>query len=60
MEGEQAVVHCDSTKGSFSMRFYRDWSPHGYDRAVEMFEKVNNNNSDDQNQKSSQECIHLV
>jgi hypothetical protein len=22
------------------MRFHRDWSPHGYDRAVELFEKV--------------------
>lgn len=40
MEKEQAVIECDTTKGPFQMRFYRAWSPIGYDRAVELYEKV--------------------
>ncbi|KAL7576617.1 hypothetical protein ACA910_005555 [Epithemia clementina (nom. ined.)] len=39
MKDEQAVIECDTTKGSFQMRFYRAWSPNGYDRAVELYEK---------------------
>ncbi|KAL7566453.1 hypothetical protein ACA910_000931 [Epithemia clementina (nom. ined.)] len=36
---EQALIECDTTKGPLQMRFYRAWSPHGYDRAVELYEK---------------------
>ena len=39
-QGEQAVVNCGTTKGPLVMQFYRDWSPLGYDRAVELFERV--------------------
>jgi peptidyl-prolyl cis-trans isomerase A (cyclophilin A) len=36
--GPTALVKCGtSTGGSFTMRFHRDWSPNGYDRAVELF-----------------------
>ena len=40
MGGEQAIIDCDTTKGPFTMRFYHDWSPNGYDRAVDLYEKV--------------------
>lgn len=36
---ESATIECDTTKGIFQMTLYRDWSPYGYDRAVELFEK---------------------
>jgi len=38
-EDEVAIVKCGTTRGPFSMKFYRMWSPHGYDRAVELFER---------------------
>lgn len=40
MQGEQALVSCGTSAGPVVMRFYRDWSPKGYDRAVELYEKV--------------------
>lgn len=40
MSGEQALVSCGTSKGPILMRFYRDWSPHGYDRAVQLFQDV--------------------
>ncbi|CAB9499908.1 trans isomerase-like 3 [Seminavis robusta] len=36
-ETEIALVTCGTTKGEFEMTFFRDWSPNGYDRAVELF-----------------------
>ena len=47
--GEEALVSCGTTKGPIVMRMHRDWSPHGYDRVVELFERV-----------SSQHCRSLV
>ena len=35
---EEATVTCSTSKGEFKMKFYRKWSPNGYDRAVELFE----------------------
>jgi len=36
---EEATVTCSTSKGEFKMKFYRKWSPNGYDRCVELFEK---------------------
>ena len=36
---ERTLVTCDTTVGQFVMMFERDWSPNGYDRAVELFER---------------------
>jgi len=36
---EEAMVRCETTAGSFTMKFYRSWAPNGYDRAVELFER---------------------
>ena len=30
------IVECDTTKGSFVLEIYRDWSPRGADRFVEL------------------------
>ena len=38
--GEEALVSCGTTKGPVVMRMHRDWSPHGYDRVVDLFERV--------------------
>lgn len=38
--GEEALVSCGTTKGPIVMRMHRDWSPRGYDRVVELFERV--------------------
>ena len=38
--GEEALVSCGTTKGPIVMRMHRDWSPNGYDRVVELFERV--------------------
>ena len=35
---ETAVVQCGTSTGSITMEFYRDWSPHGYDKVVQLFE----------------------
>jgi cyclophilin family peptidyl-prolyl cis-trans isomerase len=39
MDDERAIVRCDTTKGPIVFEFLRHWSPHGYDRAVYLFEK---------------------
>jgi hypothetical protein len=36
---EEATVSCGTTKGPITIQLYRDWSPLGYDRAVELFER---------------------
>jgi len=36
---EIATVKCDTTVGEFEMTLNRKWSPHGFDRAVELFQK---------------------
>ena len=33
-----AIVRCGTTKGSFEAHLYREWSPNGVDRAIELFE----------------------
>ena len=38
-QDESATVTCDTSKGEFQMHFVREWSPNGYDRAVELFER---------------------
>lgn len=38
-EGEEAIVSCGTTKGPIVMRMHHDWSPHGYDRVVDLFER---------------------
>jgi hypothetical protein len=40
MQGEEAIVKCGTTKGPIEMKFYRDWSPNGYDRATYLYEQV--------------------
>jgi hypothetical protein len=39
-EGEEALVSCGTSKGPVVMRMHRDWSPQGYDRVVDLFERV--------------------
>lgn len=36
---EVAVVKCETTAGDFTMEFYQEWSPIGYMRAVELFDR---------------------
>ena len=36
---ESSVVDCKTTAGSFSMTFRKSWSPNGYDKAVELFDR---------------------
>ena len=36
---EEAIVQCGTSAGPITMHFYRSWSPHGYDRATELFER---------------------
>jgi len=36
---EEAIVRCKTTAGTFTMKLNRIWSPNGYDRAVELFER---------------------
>lgn len=38
-EDEIALVNCGTTKGNLELRLVREWSPHGYDRAVALFER---------------------
>uniref|UniRef100_A0A7S2LII9 PPIase cyclophilin-type domain-containing protein n=1 Tax=Leptocylindrus danicus TaxID=163516 RepID=A0A7S2LII9_9STRA len=33
------IVTCDTTAGPFTMHLVREWSPNGYDRAVELFKR---------------------
>eukprot|EP00980_Cylindrotheca_fusiformis_P012413 scaffold3046_cov105-Cylindrotheca_fusiformis.AAC.12 len=36
---EESIVRCKTTAGTFAMKLNRAWSPNGYDRAVELFER---------------------
>jgi len=36
---QEAIVRCGTTKGTFSLRLIRKWSPLGYDRAVSLFQR---------------------
>ena len=36
---EEAIVRCETTAGTITMQLIRAWSPLGYDRAVELFER---------------------
>ena len=36
---EVSIVRCGTTAGDIALEFHRAWSPHGYDRAVELFER---------------------
>ncbi|CAJ1968886.1 unnamed protein product [Cylindrotheca closterium] len=36
---EEAIVRCKTTAGTFTLKLNRIWSPNGYDRAVELFER---------------------
>lgn len=38
-EDERAIVRCGTTKGPLTLELHRRWSPRGYDRAVELFER---------------------
>ena len=40
MPGEQALVSCGTTRGPIVMRLHHNWSPRGYERAVELFTEV--------------------
>jgi cyclophilin family peptidyl-prolyl cis-trans isomerase len=39
MENEESLVTCETTKGTVTIKLIRNWSPHGYDRAVELFQR---------------------
>jgi cyclophilin family peptidyl-prolyl cis-trans isomerase len=39
-EKEQAIVSCGTSAGPIVMQFTRQWSPLGYDRVVELFERA--------------------
>jgi hypothetical protein len=32
-----SLVHCTTTAGPVSFKLFEKWSPHGYDRALELF-----------------------
>ncbi len=34
-----SVVECETTAGPFAIELRKDWSPLGYDRALELFER---------------------
>eukprot|EP00590_Aulacoseira_subarctica_P004790 CAMPEP_0172424098 /NCGR_PEP_ID=MMETSP1064-20121228/21237_1 /TAXON_ID=202472 /ORGANISM="Aulacoseira subarctica , Strain CCAP 1002/5" /LENGTH=276 /DNA_ID=CAMNT_0013165855 /DNA_START=22 /DNA_END=852 /DNA_ORIENTATION=+ len=38
-EDQEALVKCGTTKGPFTIRLVRKWSPLGYDRAVSLFQR---------------------
>lgn len=38
-EEEVSLVRCGTSAGPFVMEMHRKWSPHGYDRAVALFER---------------------
>lgn len=38
-EDEVSIIRCDTSAGTFTMRLVRRWSPHGYDRAIELFRR---------------------
>jgi len=36
---ESAIVKCGTSKGEFTMHLFREWSPNGYDRAMDLFDR---------------------
>lgn len=38
-QGEIAEITCGTSAGDIELEFKRSWSPNGYDRVVELFEK---------------------
>jgi cyclophilin family peptidyl-prolyl cis-trans isomerase len=36
---EVSAVRCTTSAGPIAMEFHREWSPHGYERAIELFER---------------------
>ena len=38
-DDQEAFVKCGTTKGPFTIRLVRKWSPLGYDRAVSLFQR---------------------
>ena len=44
-EDEVSLIRCDTSAGKFTVRLERRWSPHGYDRAVELFRRKYYDNS---------------
>mmetsp|Transcript_19957 Transcript_19957/g.57338 ORF Transcript_19957/g.57338 Transcript_19957/m.57338 type:complete len:335 (-) Transcript_19957:1057-2061(-) len=44
-EDEVSLIRCDTSAGRFTMRLIRRWSPHGYDRAIELFRRKYYDNS---------------
>jgi peptidyl-prolyl cis-trans isomerase A (cyclophilin A) len=36
---EVSLVKCTTSAGAIAMEFHREWSPNGYDRAIELFER---------------------
>ena len=44
-EDEVSIIQCDTSAGKFTLRLERRWSPHGYDRAVELFRRKYYDNS---------------
>lgn len=37
--GSSTIVECSTTAGPFAIEFHQDWSPIGYERAVELFDR---------------------
>lgn len=44
-ESEEAIIRCGTTKGDITLKLIREWSPNGYDKAVELFERKYYDNS---------------
>lgn len=42
---QRAIVKCTTSSGDITMRFHREWSPNGYDRATSLFERGYYNHS---------------
>jgi len=38
-DNEEAIIRCGTTKGDITLHLIREWSPNGYDRAVELYER---------------------
>ncbi len=36
---EGTLVECGTTAGPFAMLLHKDWSPKGYERAIELFDR---------------------
>jgi hypothetical protein len=38
-EDETTIVECETTAGPFAMQLRKEWSPNGYERAIELFRR---------------------